>query len=740
MKASKVNLHKNKRVMSKWTWGLGWFLLVVNLLPLLWMLYTSLFPYTDLHRGKLIPSPRPNDIVYLNAFSEQDLMIGSASGGVYHYRYSPFGDVELSKRKFFSTMAPSYSVEDSIMWMLSADDGLLSINLNTMKTERRIRWTAIRRSFVETDFTAYIIPPEFPDTLFQTLAVKMNRHQLSKTGRTLSDLLGTTFKRDADLAGQLNALLEDRIRRQRIIMLIQNEMDWVNPYINELRSREVLNVAAERLLLRFMLAELFPNPLTRFEWTDWKDLWLSQVKGTAVTVTRDFIAFTVMWPDFPGLGIYNRLSGKIKWITKQQGLPETNWQSVHKLSDDHILLVGDDAMTIARLSTGRLERTFYFGQNGLPYTSEGMIAIAIRATDGIFLGMGPRLFYFDFASEQASEIELASDGLIAGLYVDSAVVALGTTNGVVILPNDHRIFTSPMTVDPVRLQHLFPTDQTENNWHAKPVLSIKRVEHLLFLGSTGGDFSVFDLQKGRVHASSYLGDGPLQLQWSNYYDLHRLIPFARLFINSFILCSLSVLLILFVAVPAAYSLTRLPLFGKNALTDFVLATQVIPSTLLLIPLFLSFSFLQQYYPISFMNNRWFLIATYTGMFSPLAIWLLRDFYKALPKALEEAAYMDGCSRFGAFVRIVFPNVWPGILSTGILLFLLIWDEMMITWIFVSEGGHATIPVGIRMYLGMLGNRTDLLMAACSLATLPLLILFFILQKYFVRGLTRNYEE
>jgi multiple sugar transport system permease protein len=132
-----------------------------------------------------------------------------------------------------------------------------------------------------------------------------------------------------------------------------------------------------------------------------------------------------------------------------------------------------------------------------------------------------------------------------------------------------------------------------------------------------------------------------------------------------------------------------------------------------------------------------IIFTYSAFFIPMSIWILRGFFSTIPKELEEAALIDGCTPLTAFFKVILPSAWPGVMATGIYVFLLAWDELMFAWVLSTDIQTATIPVGIRLYVGQFGNRFDLLMAASTVATLPAMVLFFIMQKQIVSGLTQG---
>ena len=151
-------------------------------------------------------------------------------------------------------------------------------------------------------------------------------------------------------------------------------------------------------------------------------------------------------------------------------------------------------------------------------------------------------------------------------------------------------------------------------------------------------------------------------------------------------------------------------------------------------LVLGFVWLGQNTPIELLDTHLGMILVYTAFFVPLAIWFMRAFFQAIPRELEEAALVDGCTRFGAFVRVVIPNAAPGLLATFVYAFLFAWDELLFATA-LTEHDAETIPIGIRNFIGNYQERTAQLMAAGVVSTLPVLIAFFATQRWLVKGIT-----
>ncbi|MBC8059503.1 MAG: carbohydrate ABC transporter permease [Clostridiaceae bacterium] len=223
--------------------------------------------------------------------------------------------------------------------------------------------------------------------------------------------------------------------------------------------------------------------------------------------------------------------------------------------------------------------------------------------------------------------------------------------------------------------------------------------------------------------------------WKNYVEMWQNINFFAYFKNSLIICTLTTAITLSLAVFAGYAVAKYKFPGSGAFGGTVLATQMIPGMMFLLPLYITFIKIQQNFGIKIVNTYAGVIITYSAFFIPFSIWILRGFFASIPKELEEAARIDGCSNIGAFIRVILPVSITGIIATGIYIFLMAWDELLFAWVLTTDISTQTIPVGIRLYVGNYQNRYDLMMAASVVTTLPVLIMFFLLQKKFISGMT-----
>ena len=235
-------------------------------------------------------------------------------------------------------------------------------------------------------------------------------------------------------------------------------------------------------------------------------------------------------------------------------------------------------------------------------------------------------------------------------------------------------------------------------------------------------------------ASGDLLDANSPLQWQNYRDMWVNVDFFNYFKNSLIVCSITTVLATISATFAAYALARFRFRGSNAVSVGITATQVIPGMLFFLPMYMLYRKMAESWNIPMLDTYHGLIFLYVALYTPASIWIMRGFFISIPRELEDAAIIDGCSRFGAFVRIVLPISAPGIIATATFIFLLAWDELFFAWTLTTSADVQTIPVGIRLFIGQYQHRYDLMMAAATVSTIPVLVAFFACQRFFVKGL------
>ncbi len=219
----------------------------------------------------------------------------------------------------------------------------------------------------------------------------------------------------------------------------------------------------------------------------------------------------------------------------------------------------------------------------------------------------------------------------------------------------------------------------------------------------------------------------------NYISLFTVAeqPFGRHIFNSLAVSSLVVVASLFLGVTAAYALGRISFKGKGLLLLTVLAVSMFPQVAVLSGMF------ELMQAIGFYNHWWGLTLPYMIFTLPFTVWVLTTFVRDLPKELEEAAIMDGCTPWGIITKVFLPVMWPALVTTGLLAFIAAWNEFMFALTFVLDNNQRTVPVSISLISG--ADKYEIpwgkIMAASVLVTLPLIILVLAFQRKIVGGLT-----
>ena len=204
--------------------------------------------------------------------------------------------------------------------------------------------------------------------------------------------------------------------------------------------------------------------------------------------------------------------------------------------------------------------------------------------------------------------------------------------------------------------------------------------------------------------------------------------FMTYFKNSVILSVATTTIVIVIATIGAYSLVRFKYRGRESLAFLVLFTYLLPSVVLILPLYLMI--LQ----LGMSNTIFSLVIAYTTFALPYALWLLRSFMQGIPEDLESAALVDGASRLGAFRDIILPQLLPGIISTALFTFILSWNEYLYALVLVNSDDARPLTTGVmNMLISSFNIEWSLLMAASVMMSVPLIIAFAFLQSYLTRG-------
>ena len=222
---------------------------------------------------------------------------------------------------------------------------------------------------------------------------------------------------------------------------------------------------------------------------------------------------------------------------------------------------------------------------------------------------------------------------------------------------------------------------------------------------------------------------PQSLTFEHYDKLLVSSDFPRYLLNSGIVSILTMLITVALSVMASYALYRLDFPGRRWLVRVILATYIFPGTLLLIPLYGMMSQLR------LVDTLWALVIINVTFAAPFAVWMLQAFFQAIPYEVEEAASLDGASRVTIIWRIFLPLTAPGIGSIAIYAFISAWTEYMFASVLILSDANRTLPVGLAGIIGQYQVDWGLLLAGATLTTLPVLILFSIVGRSFIEGLT-----
>ncbi len=214
--------------------------------------------------------------------------------------------------------------------------------------------------------------------------------------------------------------------------------------------------------------------------------------------------------------------------------------------------------------------------------------------------------------------------------------------------------------------------------------------------------------------------------WRNYIDAWNSQPFGRFYLNSILVGAVVTIGQVFTSSMAAYAFARLSFPGRDKLFFGYLATMMVPGSVTMIPQFI-------------LVRKLNLVDTYTalilpGLFSAFGTFMLRQFFMSLPKELEEAAKIDGCSLFGIFWKIILPLSKPALATLTIFTFMGSWNSFTWPLIVTNSTEMRTLPIGLQAFQGLYNTQWTLLMAASLVALLPVILLFIFGQKYFVEGI------
>jgi multiple sugar transport system permease protein len=219
------------------------------------------------------------------------------------------------------------------------------------------------------------------------------------------------------------------------------------------------------------------------------------------------------------------------------------------------------------------------------------------------------------------------------------------------------------------------------------------------------------------------------LRWSNYSKAFTTVPFGSYYLNTFQIVLGSVSGTVITSSLSAYAFSRLRWKGRSLMFACLMASMMLPGAVTMIPLFVGWSklgFSNTYAPL--IVPSWF----GGGAFN---IFLLRQFYMTIPRELDESAFVDGADYFTIYRRILLPLTRPALIVVGLFAFMGSWNDFMGPLIYLSSSAKYTVSLGLRLFQGMYNAEWHLMMAASTVALLPVIVVFFIGQRYFIEGIT-----
>jgi multiple sugar transport system permease protein len=214
-----------------------------------------------------------------------------------------------------------------------------------------------------------------------------------------------------------------------------------------------------------------------------------------------------------------------------------------------------------------------------------------------------------------------------------------------------------------------------------------------------------------------------------YTDMFDFLPFGQYTINSLVVAISATLLTLLIGSLAGFAFSRFHFKGKDLFLLIFLLSQMLPGASVIIPLF------QLIRKAGLYDSYIGLILTHTAVLLPFVIWLLYGFFKTIPKEVEDAALIDGCSQLEAMRKVILPLALPGLGATALFAFLGSWNEFFFALILTTSDTVRTIPVGIGLFVGEYRDVWNQMSAAAIFFSIPPLLLFLIMQKTFVKGLS-----
>lgn len=222
---------------------------------------------------------------------------------------------------------------------------------------------------------------------------------------------------------------------------------------------------------------------------------------------------------------------------------------------------------------------------------------------------------------------------------------------------------------------------------------------------------------------------PSSLNFDNYLDAFKYAPIAKYFLNSVVIVGTSVLVTVALVGMCSYIISRFEFKLKMVIVLLISASLMLPAQAISQPLFTIFQ------KLGIFDTKLGLIIVYSAMGIPMSFFVMTSYYKTIPMALEESAYIDGASFLQTFGRVILPLAKPGLVTIALLQFINTWNEFYFALMLTSGDKARTVPIALNYYMGTFANNYSALFAAVVMTVLPTIVLFIILQKQVMESLT-----
>jgi len=257
---------------------------------------------------------------------------------------------------------------------------------------------------------------------------------------------------------------------------------------------------------------------------------------------------------------------------------------------------------------------------------------------------------------------------------------------------------------------------------------------LLCLFSLFSVFPIYNILSASWRTNNAFQSTSFQLwsensSWVNYKNLFAQTDFLLWARNSFLVSGVVTVLGVSLAAFAGYALSRFSVKGKRGMLLVLMVTQMFPCTMLLLPFYIVIS------KLKLMNSFWGLIIIYSATALPFCIWQMKGFFDTIPKELEEAALVDGCSNWQTFMKVILPISLPALVITALFSFLTAWCEYAVAAVVLQDPSLYTLPIGLKTFQSSLATQWGLYSAGAIIVSIPVVALFMYLARYLISGLT-----